>query len=755
MPGNRQIYEQAMQMGHSAAWDQEWDKAIASYGRAVQELPEDPAAHNSLGLALLNARRLEDALKVYTRAHQLAPDDPIPLEKSADVLERLGRLKEAAQQYVNVAEIYLAQRDLEKAIANWERAVNLNAALVQIFQRLALAYERTGQKNQAIRAYLTLAFNFQRGDRSDLARQAVERALRIDPQNSAALNTLQAVESGRLIAPDMLGAGSLAAGRAATAAKNKSEDDAWDDLRRDVGEANPRGPIGEGVDIALETLAEYLFSTGALSTGSTHAIQAIDLQRQGSAEEAIGAYLRALAGDLNHPAVHMNLGVLYFDLGQNKNAIKHLNEAAQDGRYMAGAMHGLSMILHEQGKTREAARYLLESLKRVDAGLALSEDEAAQITATYDRMLASVTTADEILLQRFIDSFLNRVIGADWKQRVAKTRRQIEEQIATEKVEGQDLIERGIYIDEEVTEGLTRIDRYMRDGMLNLAIDEAHHILESAPEFLPAHQRIGQILLEKNNIPAAMTKYNLIAETYVLRDELDRAALILVEALKIAPMDIALHKSLIGLLREQGRWTELLNQHIDLADAYHQVGDLDAARAIYVEAITLAQEHNAGDERFSHLMHRLGEIDVQRLNLRQAMRTYEELRKADPNDDRARRQLVDLNYRLGDALSAIRELDGLLRVFARQRRAGEIIQILEEHVLRYPNDMALRSRLAAVYRQTGNVGKAIEQLDALAELQLESGLKDDALVTIQRIISLNPPQVEGYEKLLQQLGGGA
>jgi tetratricopeptide (TPR) repeat protein len=71
--------------------------------------------------------------------------------KSADVLERLGRLKEGAQQYVNVAEIYLAQRDLEKAIGNWERATRLSSGLVQIHQRLALAYERTGQRKNAIR----------------------------------------------------------------------------------------------------------------------------------------------------------------------------------------------------------------------------------------------------------------------------------------------------------------------------------------------------------------------------------------------------------------------------------------------------------------------------------------------------------------------------------------------------------------------------------------------------------------------------
>jgi len=42
-------------------------------------------------------------------------------------------------------------------------------------------------------------------------------------------------------------------------------------------------------------------------------------------------------------------------------------------------------------------------------------------------------------------------------------------------------------------------------------------------------------------------------------------------------------------------------------------------------------------------MHRMGDIDVSRLDLRQAMRTYEQIRKLDPDDERARRALVDLN----------------------------------------------------------------------------------------------------------------
>src|SRR5690606_907748 len=111
--------------------------AIQSYGRAIHEYPDDPEAHIHLGLALLEVGRLQDALKVYSRAHQLAPQDPIPLEKSAEVLERIGRLREAAQQYINVAEIYFSQHDFDKTMANWERATQLSPGLIAVHGKLA------------------------------------------------------------------------------------------------------------------------------------------------------------------------------------------------------------------------------------------------------------------------------------------------------------------------------------------------------------------------------------------------------------------------------------------------------------------------------------------------------------------------------------------------------------------------------------------------------------------------------------------
>ena len=53
MTGRQDLYDESMQLGHSAAWDLKWDRAIGYYRKALAEFPEDPRALTSLGLALL------------------------------------------------------------------------------------------------------------------------------------------------------------------------------------------------------------------------------------------------------------------------------------------------------------------------------------------------------------------------------------------------------------------------------------------------------------------------------------------------------------------------------------------------------------------------------------------------------------------------------------------------------------------------------------------------------------------------------
>lgn len=747
MAGNRETYEQAMNAGHNAAWDQNWATAIAAYGNAIQQFPDDPDAHIHLGLSLLKAGRLDDALKVYTRAHQLAKTDPIPLEKSAEVLEMMGRLREAAQQYVNVAEIYLNQRDLDKAVGNWRQATRLSPGFVSVHAKLAQAYERMGDNRRAVHEYLMLGFNFQRAGENAKGIKAVQRALRLDKKNSQALNMLHALETGGEVIPPTPEDEPSAQSDSVSAFDMSVEADE----RMRVGAAHPLGPIGEAMDDALGILAAYVMESGDLGRGGSSALLAMELQRQGQNEEAIQAYADAEA-DLRHPALQLNLGSLLVLHDEPQKAIPHLGEAAMLPELNAGAFHGLGLSYFRQGKQKQASRYLIQSLQAVDTSLASDIDEIQELSDVYGQLLATLDGRTDESLTAINQRFTNLLQGKDWKQRIAETRRQLQEAM---RVGG----EQGV-VDilvtsnsDKLTQSVSMIDRYLRQGLLTLAIDEAHYAVEYAPQYLPVHVRMAEIMMREGRVRQAINKYNVVAKTYMVRGENDRAASILGEVLEMAPLDIEIRTSLIELLEAEERWDEALDQYVDLADTYHQLGDFDMSRNTYSLAERTANRVGASPEKMVRIKHRIADIDQMRLDIRKAQRTYEEIVELDPEDERARRMLIDLNYRQGNQVDAIKRLDQLLSLYAKKKQVNRIVQLLEELATMYPNDTGLRSRLAAIYRQLNRTRDAVMQLDALGELQLEAGLHEEAAHTIRQIIALNPEGVEDYKRLLSQLGG--
>jgi len=105
MTGRQDIFQQAMNQGHSAAWDQNWDRAAAYYRQAMTEFPDNPQALTSLGLALIELQHYDEALRCYQRAARALPEDTVPLEKIAQLAERLGNLDLASQVSLRAADM--------------------------------------------------------------------------------------------------------------------------------------------------------------------------------------------------------------------------------------------------------------------------------------------------------------------------------------------------------------------------------------------------------------------------------------------------------------------------------------------------------------------------------------------------------------------------------------------------------------------------------------------------------------------------
>ncbi|MBZ0290975.1 MAG: aminoacyl-tRNA hydrolase [Anaerolineae bacterium] len=126
----------------------------------------------------------EEELTILQRAQELAPQDPQPAQKLATLYKRLRQPEEAAFWHQRAGDLYEHTGKLQEAIGQWERAVKLQPSLNALRQRIAAAYEASGNTKKAVLAYLALAEN---QDSAEDALKAVDAALSINPQHPRAL----------------------------------------------------------------------------------------------------------------------------------------------------------------------------------------------------------------------------------------------------------------------------------------------------------------------------------------------------------------------------------------------------------------------------------------------------------------------------------------------------------------------------------------------------------------------------------------
>jgi tetratricopeptide (TPR) repeat protein len=773
MIGRREVFDQAMRLGHSAAWDQHWDRAIAAYRAALTEFPDQPLALSSLGFALLQADKLDIALQLYQRAATLNLGDPVAPEKCGEIFERQGRLNEAAQTYLAVAEIHLKRRDVQKAMDNWNRVARLTPDNLSAHSRLALAAERTGQTRQAVLEYIEVARIFQRARDTEKANAAANRALQLDPKSIEAHDALDKLRRGvPLPVPERpkTGMGNLKPFGSEVMAPLQVA--ALEPAAKES--AKNASPLTDAQAQALGQLAEMLFeedaelakksgSVDALTRGTgklpgdqtrrtlamKYLAQAIGLHTGGDTAAAITQYENALNNGLESSAVSLVLGALQLGRDRPADAIRRFTAAMQHEEFGVGALFGLGQAETKLGQFRDAVNHLLEALKRIDQQ-SVPPDKQDALAETYESLWDGLQHATPEELTPIAGNVIQFLTGEDWRERVAQARRQLD----SSALDGQtaplaDLL--AVPGASEVVESLRRIEAYMNKKRLATAMEEAFFALTQSPAHLPIHIRMAEILTAENKTQAAIDKYKMIAETYRARGELVRAARITQQVLRLSPLDVAMRSWLIGLLVEQHKTEEALQQFFDLAETYYQLADLESARNTYADALMLAQQNNVGPAWSVKLLHKLGDIDLQRLNWHEAQHVYEQIKALAPEDEAARATLIDLLFRLDSGKQALAETDSYLRQLLTTRNTAAAITLLEEMVETHPQESGLVARLGRLYRDTGRRSEAIAQYDRLGELQLQAGQTPQAAQTIRTILALKPDDPSAYQQLLNEL----
>ena len=459
---------------------------------------------------------------------------------------------------------------------------------------------------------------------------------------------------------------------------------------------------------------------------------------------------RAVEAGLSHPAAFFDLGYLYAEAGRYDYAQRNLQYAVTYPELALGARLLMGDVLRKLERINEASVEYLQALKIANSQV-VPQEQADLLRQLYEPLIESVRQQNDLEFQtRLCENIQELLMRPDWRAHLNRARAQLGDQdgksppmpiaeILTEARSSQ------------VVESLANIYKLARNGYLHSAMEEAFFTLQYAPTYLPLHSYMGELLRKQGLLQDAITKLMVVARTFTIRGEPQRAMDIYRKIGEWAPMDLNARSRLIELLISQNNNEAAIQEYYELADTYYNLADLVMARKTYTEALRLAQQSRVDSSFRVQILHRMADIDLQSLDWRQALRIYEQIRTQEPADEKARYSLIELNYRLGQEQQALVELDSYLGYLVSNNQREQALEFLRNIVHENPERLAVRRRLAELYRQVGQRKEAIEELDAIGEALLEAGDRSGAIKVVERILSLNPPNTGDYKVLLETL----
>jgi len=759
MVGKRSVFEEAMKSASNYAWDKQWSKAITEYKQALAEFPDDLTALVSLGMAYLESRQLEEALNAYQKASQLTPNDPLAWERVADVQERLGRLDEAAETYVAMANAHIERKALGKAIETWLRATRLAPDHLGAHLSLAEAYARQGKARAAAGEHLALAHILQRRGQLEKAIQQCRLALELDPRSAQARATLEALRAGKRIEK----------------VKPQPIPPAIEVEEAEETEEEEGNLVDTARQKALMELAEILFeerpveeavadvttfvegrrareAIRKLTQGEFDTIlgQAIDFQTRGSIDKAIANYSRLFEAGADQPAIHFSLGLLFQEKTQFNEAIRELSLTTKHPEYGLASHFALGECYRAQGKIEDSLEHFVQVLKIIDLQTA-QRDQTDDLIQLYDSLAESYRAkGDRDRATTFLDSLVDFLSGKGWQDKVMEARHRLDS-VAEEGVTRSlaEILE--VPGSEEMLASMAMSQEYMKRNMLLTAIEEIYRAIEMAPTYLPLHLRLAEVFMRQERFEEAIAKYMNVAEVYHMRGDDRQAISVYKQVLKMSPMDVKVRARMIDLLITRGEIDQALEQYMSLADDYYQLAQIDKALEKFNEALYLTSRTPNGRKWKVQILHKIGDINMQRVDWQSATAAYEELKTLSPDDERVRKHLFDLYQKQGQINKALAELKELVKYYEAKNQLQKALSILKDAVQLRPQEMSLRALLAQVYAKQGMKHEAVTELDALGEMQLEAGLRDEAVQTVKQIIALEPANVEAYRQLLDHI----
>lgn len=634
MPGNRAIYDRAMEQNREAARHNQWNEALKAAIRALQEFPQDVDARTAVAVSLFHTGKFDKALQVFEELHTAHPNNPFFLEYLALAREKMGDIAAAVETYQNLASFYQKRQLTARTIKALYEVLRLRPDLDGERRRLAMLLEETRAHKEAAVEYMRLARRYREQGALDEAAECLEGALRLDPTHREAKELLATVH------------GEMAKAAGITR------------LPTDEGLADPAA--GKDFRRAPGGLRLQQFELEKIVASAVEKQQAEDF------EGAIREYERAIEAGLDRADVYYSLGLLYQEHRGPKQAIDLLVKATKDPEYALSAHFALGNCYKALEQLPQAAHEFEQAIRLVDLET-IGKAEAEDLIQMYEHVVEIYQQLGDLpraaSLYSTLAGFLqNKRWGKEQAQEFHRKAKELTERSMMAKLrtlgtgvlgghpetappppppvevesvpetwgkirpitdflrqrhqrettdslgehtfapltQGDaifDELDQLPEIEEPAFAPVTPLDttgvadhvkrwiiaseRYIEQGYLEAALDACHEVIRLDMDYFPIHLRMGEIYERQKRPKEALIKYHTLIDTYMVREEYERAIEVYYRVIELSPDVTNARMRLADLLKRVGRLEEAAQQLAHVASAYFRMGQTNKALEEY------------------------------------------------------------------------------------------------------------------------------------------------------------------------------
>jgi len=320
-------------------------------------------------------------------------------------------------------------------------------------------------------------------------------------------------------------------------------------------------------------------------------------------------------------------------------------------------------------------------------------------------------------------------------------------------------------------------DHYAKDGFFLKAIAIYKKMTKLNPEFPDGYVRLAE-LYGKQGLPME-TRVNYLeaAKLYLRKAQAKQAREIYESLVKLEPENYKLRLNLAEFFLQQGEGSRAVDEFRAIATKLMAKGEISEAKGVleriyHMEPDNVDLVSSLADVYFkegrtdkaieilertllnhpdnTRLLNKLGELLIKQNCLQEAEEKFKRALSLEPENLSAKFNLGVISSERGELEEAYQLMEPLIDFNISQKREKDAIAQLNALLMRDPSHIGALHKLAEVYTSLSEVEELTKILNKLTDIYLEKGLQAKGMAVLERLVDLEPDNVE-YSRKLRQL----